>query len=244
MASELRPPLVVQRFVEHGGVLFKVYVMGDQTAVMRRPSLGGPQLDTAAGVQKLPRVSCASALAHHTAARAAAASSGGGAAAAEADAAAEAAEPPEWVIRATAAALRARLGVMLFNFDMLCPSCPAADSGSSGPPAPQLYYVVDINYFPGIDKLPGFERRLVAFLRSACEGEASWCDEAAAAATGGKQGRGAGGEPSAAAAAAVHGLRMSEGRPSNGAEPGSAGGGPPQEEQRQRERVLASSGYK
>lgn len=34
-----------------------------------------------------------------------------------------------------------------------------------------LYYVIDINYFPGVDKIPNFEAVFVDFLRSACSGE-------------------------------------------------------------------------
>ncbi|KAI8466129.1 MAG: inositol 1, 3, 4-trisphosphate 5/6-kinase-domain-containing protein [Monoraphidium minutum] len=194
---ELRPPLVVQQYVEHGGALFKVYVMGGQTALVRRPSLSVPQLGGGAGVQRLPRVSCSGALARHAAAAAAAAAADGGGEGAQ-PAAAAVATPPEWVTRAAAAALRERLGVSLFNFDMICPQEHAHSEGGlageggggggdgggeAAARGPLSYLIVDINYWPGIDKLPSFEGRFAEFLRSACEGEpplpaggGSWAD--------------------------------------------------------------------
>eukprot|EP00879_Flechtneria_rotunda_P012958 GHRR01013531.1.p1 GENE.GHRR01013531.1~~GHRR01013531.1.p1 ORF type:complete len:387 (+),score=189.49 GHRR01013531.1:1398-2558(+) len=40
--------------------------------------------------------------------------------------------------------------------------------------APPLCYVVDINYFPGVDKIPGFEQRFVRFLQEvAAQGSAA-----------------------------------------------------------------------
>lgn len=50
--------------------------------------------------------------------------------------------PPEWVTHGLAGRLRDRLGLQLFNFDLICPE--VQESG-----AERLYYVVDINYFPG-----------------------------------------------------------------------------------------------
>ncbi len=50
--------------------------------------------------------------------------------------------PPEWVTHGLAGRLRDRLGLQLFNFDLICPE--VQESGSE-----RLYYVVDINYFPG-----------------------------------------------------------------------------------------------
>ncbi|KAG2447202.1 hypothetical protein HYH02_007943 [Chlamydomonas schloesseri] len=285
VSSELKPPLVVQQFVAHGGVLFKVYVLGQRTVVCQRPSLGENYLGQEAkraGVLSLPRISCKSTYAKDSpeyrfsagviygtgtrlgtgsgvglgtggaAARARAAaplatstaemdacSSGGGAdpgteggeqdgsghsataasagpdssdhaplrrahsphsppplsppasppstpphpgSAAEAPAgpvahtAPAAAQlvpavalsmvPPEWVTSALSGALREKLGLQLFNFDMICPEQQPAEGE-------RLYHVVDVNYFPGVDKLDNFEQLFVDFLKATCEGEGS-----------------------------------------------------------------------
>lgn len=63
--SALDTPLVLQEFVNHGGVLFKVYVIGDAIKVVRRYSL--PDLEEGEkvgyGLKSFPRVSCAAATA-------------------------------------------------------------------------------------------------------------------------------------------------------------------------------------
>ena len=90
-----------------------------------------------------------------------------------------------------ATALRERLGLQLFNFDLICPeqdtalgegggaAASAALGGTSGTDvcstsgtggAEELYYVIDINYFPGVDKIPNFEDAFVDFLLEACTG--------------------------------------------------------------------------
>ncbi|GFR52555.1 hypothetical protein Agub_g15143 [Astrephomene gubernaculifera] len=237
VSSALKPPLVVQQFVEHGGVLFKVYVLGMRTVVCRRPSLGDSYLGEEArnaGVLSLPRISCKSsygkfALAHGSSSSSSIGAGGaGGGTAPGGDAAAAAgvtshgrarpqatgarcaqspqqplqhsqshtsqsqlpsprslsqqqqqqqqqpAVPPEWVTSALAGTLRDKLGLQLFNFDMICP----AEQKS---PRERLYYVVDINYFPGVDKIPDFENIFVDFLTATCEGEGDASAAAAAA---------------------------------------------------------------
>ncbi|CAN1284816.1 Inositol-tetrakisphosphate 1-kinase 2 [Linum perenne] len=62
--SELEPPLVLQEFVNHGGVLFKIYIMGESIKVVRRfslPNVTNCELEKVAGVMRFPRVSCAAA---------------------------------------------------------------------------------------------------------------------------------------------------------------------------------------
>jgi hypothetical protein len=63
--TELEPPLVLQEFVNHGGVLFKVYVVGDQIRVVRRFSLPDVKegQSESNGLIPFPRVSCAAATA-------------------------------------------------------------------------------------------------------------------------------------------------------------------------------------
>ncbi|KAG1341856.1 putative Inositol-tetrakisphosphate 1-kinase 2 [Cocos nucifera] len=62
--SKLDPPLVLQEFVNHGGVLFKVYIVGETIKVVRRfslPDVNKCELLNNAGVFRFPRVSCAAA---------------------------------------------------------------------------------------------------------------------------------------------------------------------------------------
>ncbi|GLI61578.1 hypothetical protein VaNZ11_003963 [Volvox africanus] len=199
VSSSLKPPLVVQQFVDHGGVLFKVYVLGTRTVVCLRPSLGDSQFGQEArreGVQSLPRISCKSSYAkgspedklsagivYYTAARVSEHLTDeegcGGAemrpwrrdqvvSAPDISLSPEhvmhPAAPPDWVTRALAGMLRDKLGLQLFNFDMICPANQSSQHE-------RLYYVVDINYFPGVDKIPDFERIFVDFLTAACDGE-------------------------------------------------------------------------
>ncbi|KAH9755956.1 Inositol-tetrakisphosphate 1-kinase 3 [Citrus sinensis] len=62
--KKLEPPLVLQEFVNHGGVLFKVYIVGEAIKVVRRfslPDVTKQDLSRSAGVFRFPRVSCAAA---------------------------------------------------------------------------------------------------------------------------------------------------------------------------------------
>ena len=72
-------------------------------------------------------------------------------------------EPPEWVVKGIAHALQKALGLQLFNFDMLRPVSPRDGS---------LYHVVDINYFPGYEKLPHHTERFTSFLAAIISGAA------------------------------------------------------------------------
>lgn len=171
VSAELKPPLVVQQFVEHGGVLYKIYVLGEETVVTRRPSLGEKYMRPKETVQPLPRISCTK---HYRPQH-----EGGPSSSPVQQAASPlcppvahtltslaqspcARDPPEWLTSSLAAALRQRLGMQLFNFDMICPD--VRDPGTVS----DTYYVVDINYFPGVDKIPNFEQRFVKFLIATC----------------------------------------------------------------------------
>ncbi|XP_069153497.1 inositol-tetrakisphosphate 1-kinase 3 isoform X3 [Solanum lycopersicum] len=60
----LEPPLVLQEFINHGGILFKVYIVGEAVKVVRRfslPDISKRELSTNPGVFRFPRVSCAAA---------------------------------------------------------------------------------------------------------------------------------------------------------------------------------------
>eukprot|EP00892_Ulva_mutabilis_P004964 jgi/Ulvmu1/283/UM001_0287.1 len=81
--------------------------------------------------------------------------------------------PPEWSIRQLAQQLQAKSGLRLFNLDVICPVGQAGQRHVG-------YRVVDINYFPGFDKLPQFEDKFVDFL-VACGREAAASARACAA---------------------------------------------------------------
>ncbi|XP_073105149.1 inositol-tetrakisphosphate 1-kinase 1 isoform X3 [Elaeis guineensis] len=121
--SKLNPPLVLQEFVNHGGVLFKVYIVGEMIKVMRRfslPDVNKHEILNNAGVFRVPRVSCAAASAD------------------DVDLDPVIAElPPRPLLERLGRDLRRRLGLRLFNIDMI------REHGMR-----DRYYVIDINYFP------------------------------------------------------------------------------------------------
>eukprot|EP00250_Pteridium_aquilinum_P000580 c10663_g1_i1 orf=645-1889(+) len=138
--SRLKTPLVLQEFVNHGGVMFKVYVVGHIVKVVRRPSLSDAYGDQArgTGVMPFPRVSSAAASAVGT------------------DLDPDVTEyPPEEMLSSLAKKLSVRLGLSLFNLDMIRERTKR-----------NQYYVIDINYFPGYGKVPDYEEVFTDFLSS------------------------------------------------------------------------------
>ncbi|XP_008790411.2 inositol-tetrakisphosphate 1-kinase 3-like isoform X2 [Phoenix dactylifera] len=139
--SKLDPPLVLQEFVNHGGVLFKVYIVGETIKVVRRfslPDVNKCNLLNNAGVFRFPRVSCAAASAD------------------DADLDPAVAElPPRPLLERLARELHRRLGLRLFNIDMIREH-----------ETRDRFYVIDINYFPGYSKMPGYEHIFTDFLLS------------------------------------------------------------------------------
>ncbi|KAF3773198.1 Inositol-tetrakisphosphate 1-kinase 3 [Nymphaea thermarum] len=125
--SKLEPPLILQEFVNHGGVLFKVFNIGETIKVVRRFSLPDVKKSERlhnVGVIQFPRVSCAAAPAH------------------DADLDPCVAEfPPLPLLEKLAQELRLRLGLQLFNIDII------REHGSRN-----SFYVIDINYFPGMSQ--------------------------------------------------------------------------------------------
>ena len=131
-----------------GCACLQVYVLGSRTVVTKRPSLGSKHMDAAAqrsGVMHLPRISCKAG----PPASCQAASQLAASVSLDMDEFCEA--PPEWLTHTLADVLRQRLGLQLFNFDLICPE-------EQRLPYECLYYVIDINYFPGVDKIPNFEQ--------------------------------------------------------------------------------------
>ncbi|KAH1035968.1 hypothetical protein AAZX31_20G123900 [Glycine max] len=139
--SELEPPLVLQEFVNHGGLLFKIYIVGETIKVVKRfslPNISKHELSKVAGVFRFPRVSCAAASAD------------------DADLDPNIAEhPPRPLLERLARELRHRLGLCLFNIDMI------REYGTK-----DVFYVIDINYFPGYGKMPDYEHVFTDFLLS------------------------------------------------------------------------------
>ncbi|XP_047052354.1 inositol-tetrakisphosphate 1-kinase 4-like [Lolium rigidum] len=131
----LQLPVMLQEFVNHGGVLFKVYVMGDGATCVRRRSLPDVRAERLlladdlvpfANVSSLPPPEDAG------------------------DADTTTMSPTAGFVEEVARGLRRALGLNLFNFDMI--------RGESG-----RYYLIDINYFPGYAKMPGYEIALTEF---------------------------------------------------------------------------------
>jgi hypothetical protein len=63
--------------------------------------------------------------------------------------------PPPGLVDEVARGLRRVLGLHLFNFDMIRGRKAAGGGGQ--------YFIIDINYFSGFDKLPGYEVALTDF---------------------------------------------------------------------------------
>ncbi len=172
VSSSFRPPVVIQQFVPHGGALHKVYVLGSISVVCKRPSLGDQHLGDISGsrrkgVLQLPRISCKTVAfdlggGHAGNPESLRAVEGGAECSNCSPPAADQVldsetelltpssrpsspdehRPPEWFTRALAHELRARMGLQLFNFDLIVPEQQSSADED-------LYLVVDINYFPG-----------------------------------------------------------------------------------------------
>lgn len=136
----LQPPLVLQEFVNHGGVLFKVYVVGDRATCVRRSSLPDVPKKRLLDIEGDPSVPFANV------------SNLPVPAAADEDADNSAEMPPAGFVDEVARGLRRALGLHLFNFDMI-----------RGRELAGRYFLIDINYFPGYAKMPGYETALTDF---------------------------------------------------------------------------------
>ncbi|XP_042006615.1 inositol-tetrakisphosphate 1-kinase 3-like isoform X2 [Salvia splendens] len=139
--SELEAPMVLQEFINHSGVLFKVFIVGESIKVVRRfslPDLTETDISTNSGVFGFPRVS------------------GADSSADDVDLDPAVAElPPQPMLEMLAKELHHRLGLRLFNLDII------RQKGTK-----DLYYIIDINYFPGYGKMPDYEQIFTDFLVS------------------------------------------------------------------------------
>lgn len=137
--KSLKPPLVLQEFVNHGGTIFKVYVVDDFVECVKRKSLPDvPDEKIQSSSESYMSFSQISNMSSENYDENSDLEQGD--------------FPPSRFIQDLANGLRQVLGLKLFNFDVI------RDSR-----ARNRYLVIDINYFPGYAKMPGFESVLTNF---------------------------------------------------------------------------------
>ncbi|KAH0456014.1 hypothetical protein IEQ34_013921 [Dendrobium chrysotoxum] len=139
---KLKPPLVLQEFVNHGGVIFKVYVVGDYVKCVKRKSLPDvslEKLDSTEGSLSFSQVSNMTTQNRNNEEY-------------YESLQLEAEMPPLSLLTDIARGLRQAMRLHLFNFDIIRDS-----------KAGNHYYVIDINYFPGYAKMPSYETVLTDF---------------------------------------------------------------------------------
>lgn len=136
--SGLIPPVVLQEFLNHGGVIFKVYVVGDHVECVERRSLPDISEEDKMKGGSMP-FSQVSNLAKEKEQ-----GSGGDYSGVE--------MPSNDFVMELGRGLKEVTGLNLFNFDVI------RDSKKK-----DRYLVIDINYFPGYAKMPGYESVLTNF---------------------------------------------------------------------------------
>ncbi|KAK4261463.1 hypothetical protein QN277_004456 [Acacia crassicarpa] len=140
--NKLKPPIVLQEFVNHGGVIFKVYVVGNYVRCVKRKSLPDVEdkLDFSKDLLSFSQISNLAAneriddkyyeMMHLG----------------------DTEMPPQSFLTDIARGLRHALKLNLFNFDVI------RDSRFGN-----RYLIIDINYFPGYAKMPNYESVLTDF---------------------------------------------------------------------------------
>ncbi|KAG5087537.1 hypothetical protein JHK86_000149 [Glycine max] len=130
--NSLKPPVVVQEFVNHGGVIFKVYVAGERVRCVKWKSLSDVGEDElVSNLATDERTDDRYYKMMHLD---------------------DTEMPPLSFITQIAQGLRRVMRLNLFNFDVI------QDSRCGN-----RYLIVDINYFPGYAKMPGYETVLTDF---------------------------------------------------------------------------------
>ncbi|KAG2312585.1 hypothetical protein Bca52824_024142 [Brassica carinata] len=138
----LRAPIVLQEFVNHGGVIFKVYVVGDYVKCVKRslPDISEEKIGTARGSLPFSQISNLTVQEEKNKEYGE-------------DRSLEKVEmPPTSFLEELAKAMRRSMGLNLFNFDVIRDARDA-----------DRYLVIDINYFPGYAKMPSYEPVLTEF---------------------------------------------------------------------------------
>lgn len=163
-ASVMKAPVLLEQYVNHGECLFKVYVLGDQHVVVTRPSLHLDQQALRAGSTSERGIE----MIHRVSAYPRSRSWG------KEDLAPQGhgvPKPPEWVFTGLAKFVQRETGLTLFNFDIIVPLQP--QPGMDGMlrmkqdeenTATGLVHLIDINYYPGVEKLPSSETVICNFL--------------------------------------------------------------------------------
>ncbi|KAL0913782.1 hypothetical protein M5K25_017268 [Dendrobium thyrsiflorum] len=137
---KLKPPLVLQEFVNHGGVIFKVYVVGDYVKCVKRsslPDVSPETLNCSEGSLSFSNVSNPEKYYENYMYLE------------------ETEMPPMSFVTNIAMGLKLAMRLHLFNFDVIRDS-----------KAVNHYLVIDINYFPGYAKIPSYEIVLTDFFWS------------------------------------------------------------------------------
>ncbi|KAG8374603.1 hypothetical protein BUALT_Bualt10G0012600 [Buddleja alternifolia] len=143
--SKLKPPVVLQEFVNHGGVIFKVYVVGEYVKCVKRKSL--PDVNE----ENLGNFECS--LSFSQVSNLNSVEKSGDSYYKMMDLEDGKTEiPPMNFLVDIASGLRRAMGLHLFNFDVI------RDTRIGN-----RYLVIDINYFPGYAKMPGYEPVLTDF---------------------------------------------------------------------------------
>ncbi|XP_076958903.1 inositol-tetrakisphosphate 1-kinase 1-like [Bidens hawaiensis] len=138
--EKLKPPSVLQEFVNHGGVKFKVYVVGEYVKCMKRKSLAdiseeklGSMRGSLSFCQVSNIINVKNEEMYYKSLE-------------------DAEMPPMGLIHGIAHGLHKAMKLNFFNFDVI------RDTRVGN-----RYLVVDINYFPGYAKMPGYESVLTDF---------------------------------------------------------------------------------
>ncbi|KAJ8537044.1 hypothetical protein K7X08_035445 [Anisodus acutangulus] len=130
----VKSPIILQEFVNHGGVIFKVYVAGDHVKCVKRKSLADISEEKLGDSENLIPFSLIS-------------SEQSDESLAKLMEATEMA--PLSFVNEVSKQLRESLNLHLFNYDMIRDSRDA-----------NRYLIIDINYFPGYAKVPEYETLL------------------------------------------------------------------------------------
>lgn len=141
--SNLKPPIVLQEFVNHGGVIFKVYVVGEYVKCVKRkslPDVSEEKLESLGGLVTFSQVSNLASNEktdekYYKMMRLD-----------------DCEMPPQEFITDIARGLRQALKLNLFNFDVIRDTRLGT-----------RYLIIDINYFPGYAKMPSYESVMTSF---------------------------------------------------------------------------------
>ncbi|KAI5081426.1 hypothetical protein GOP47_0004609 [Adiantum capillus-veneris] len=139
--AKLKPPLVLQEFINHGGVIFKVYVAGGHVQCVRRKSLPDVSQNDVKDVRE-PLSFCQI-------------SNTSSSDSSDDPELQDVELPPPGFISKVASGLKKALVLRLFNFDII------RDVNAAN-----RYYIIDINYFPGYAKMPDYEMIMTEFFLS------------------------------------------------------------------------------